>query len=216
MDFEFVCIHPPAIVIYATYFLLAYPFLLWVFSAAGREPMSVSVVPAALTPLFLGSAMASVGMANLLGVRSIGITRLTASINVRDAMVSIAIGAFFAALVSGFLWLRAHQDRLEANTSETARNLCAILVIAFGATIVANVLLARAIVEEEARFSPTIPLVVAIVAALGALVSFGWLIASRRIASLQLPRPRRIIAAVCTGASCALVLLAWGIVSGLR
>ena len=220
MDLEFVCTYPPDVVRYATCFLLAYPFLvwlLWAFRPSGSGPMSASVVPAALTPLFVGSAMASTMMASALRARSFGISSTIVASNAAEGMIGIGVGSMFAAFVSLLAWAgehfsRATHDPMEPTSTPRARSLSISLVITLGLTIIANVAFVRVIVAEDTRFPATLPIGTAVISLAGAIVSLAWLIASRRLVWMQFNPTRRTIAAACAVASFALLLMVWGII----
>jgi hypothetical protein len=227
MNFTIVCTTPSFITKAVTFFLLFYPLVLWGLSESRRNgagPMAASVVPAALTPLFVAIGAASVGYASLL--RGLVIThngRAVRAAAVAETLTMIAFGCVVSAVVCAISWLR-DQFRSNARTESTppttrsVRMMSLVLVTLVVALLVAHFVATSRVVETVTtpESESAAPLIFAAIAGVGGAFSFIWLVLSRRNPALQVHRNRRIIAAMAAVVALGIAYWSWQRAEALR
>lgn len=208
MEFTTACGHMTPTAKAVVFLLLAYPFFVWLLSRFGSAPMSTSVIPASLTPLFVGATGTWLGLINVTQAMSHnGSGRASKAAGIAEGLMSTVIACVVAAIVSAAM-LPRRGSTFDDNASRSAPIAAIGMPGFFGALLTVQSSLAGSIIDRIGH--PPIALGVwitgAVTAAIGALVSLVWLILSRRFASIRIHRHHRAIAAGCALAS---LLLSW-------
>jgi hypothetical protein len=205
MQFATVCAYPSVSTRLALLFLLAYPFgvlFLSRYRAPSTGPLSASVVPLTLTPLFVGLASAWAEVARVIGGLSIiAHGRAASAAGVTETFVLVTFASAIATLVSGITWIREVTRRSQTQAAGRISTLAGVLAIALPLSVLAaialQILFSEQLVSEAATPSPVLlrlAVVVATLSTLGALSSLIWLVSSRRNADMQLSRVRHVLA----------------------
>ena len=212
MNWSTICVYPSFTTRWATLFLLAYPIFVWVMAVNRRDesgPMSASAVPATLTPLLVAAAVSWLGLGQVLeGISRHGGGRAATSAGIAEAIGMITLGSLIAAIVASLSWLRDRITRALVSRMPATKRTIVAAVISFAVCV--SLLVAEAFVADGIReFSPITLYTAAAVSALGAIASLIWLIASRRVPSLQIDNARAVVAACCAAASILLCYASW-------
>ena len=219
MQFTTVCVYPSASTRLAVLFLLAYPvgaLFLSRYRASRAGPLSTSVVPLTLTPLFVGLAAAWLGVARIIESLSVAARgRAASAAGVAETFVFVAFASAIAAFVAGATLIREVIRGTRSEESGRASTLAKILAVALPllvlAEIAVQVLLSHQLVTETATPSHALlrlALAVTAFSLFGGVTSLLWLVFARRNTTIQLSAARRMLAlsslavasAICAGA----------------
>lgn len=171
--------------------------------------MTASIFPAALTPLFVAAAAAWLELGSLVqGLAVAGGGRGVRAAGTSETLMMITFGGGCAAFVCAVAWIADRfrsQDWSESHSSAsiTVRILSIALVVLLASVLIAHFVIAHQLVQTPGmRPIPTrVAVVFASMAGLGGIASMGWLILSRRRASLQIDRMRGVLSAFAAVAS---------------
>lgn len=200
-----VCVTPSVVAQATVVFFFVYPLILWGLSGGhGRAPMLASVMPAALTPLFAGMAAAWVGLVRVRQAQSlVGGGRASSAAGTAESLTLLVAAAAVAAMAAAAFSLCDVLRRREMMPVERRSTSLQSLPALVCAALIGTLLFAARVVAHTGVMTLFAG---AVVAAVCAMASFVWLIASRRVSSLQLHANRRVVGA--TIAICAMAIAA--------
>lgn len=220
MSLSTVCSSPSFSTRIATLFLIGYPFLLWALSTHRRDgigPMSASVLPAMLTPLFVAVSASWLGLASVIqGISIAGGGRSARAAGVAETLALITFCAAVAALVctATSLWDQirsANRHASYASPSLTMSMVSVAMIVLFAILLVSHFVMVRRIVETAGAvpISTVTAITFAAVAGFGGATSLVWLVLSRRRPTLQIHSMRGVIAAASAAGAILIAYSSW-------